>query len=105
MLSPSGITGWDDAEAKAFVLKNATIPSGSMVPWAAPYSLLTFSQILKEQGTLASGIALRILRGERPMDIPITENTGGKLYINLPIAMRLGITFETKLLRLAEFIR
>jgi ABC-type uncharacterized transport system substrate-binding protein len=105
MLSPSGIIGWDDAEAKAFVLKNATIPSGSMVPWAAPYSLLTFSQILKEQGTLASGIALRILRGERPTDIPITENTGGKLYINMPIAMRLGITFETKLLRLAEFVR
>ncbi|MDO9582568.1 MAG: ABC transporter substrate binding protein [Desulfomicrobium sp.] len=105
MLSPSGITGWDDAEAKDFVLKNATIPSGAMVPWAAPYSLLTFSQILKEQGTLASGIALRILRGERPMDIPITENTGGTLFINMPIAMHLGITFDTKLLRLAEIIR
>jgi ABC-type uncharacterized transport system substrate-binding protein len=105
MLSPSGISGWDEAEAKTFVVKNATIPSGSMVPWAAPYSLLTFSQILKEQGTLASGIALRILRGERPIDIPITENTGGKLYINMPIAMHMGITFETKLLRLAEIIR
>ena len=105
MLSPSGISGWNDAEAKTFVLKNASIPSGAMVPWAAPYSLLTFSQILKEQGTLASGIALRILRGERPTDIPITENIGGKLYINMPIATRLGITFETKLLRLAEIIR
>ena len=105
MLSPSGISGWDDGEAKAFVLENADIPSGAMVPWAAPYCLLTFSQILKEQGTLASGIALRILRGERPADIPITENTGGKLYINMPIAMRLGITFETKLLRLAEFVQ
>ncbi|MEE4242038.1 MAG: ABC transporter substrate binding protein [Desulfopila sp.] len=105
MLSPSGIMGWDDSKAKTFVLENATIPSGSMVPWAAPYSLLTFSQILKEQGTLASSIALRILHGERPIDIPITKNTGGKLYINMPIAMRLGITFETKLLRLAEIIR
>lgn len=105
MLSPSGISGWDDGEAKAFVLETATIPSGAMVPWAAPYCLLTFSQILKEQGTLASGIALRILRGERPADIPITENTGGKLYINMPIAMRLGITFDTKLLRLAEFVQ
>lgn len=105
MLSPSGITGWDDAEAKKFILENATVPSGSMVPWAAPYSLLTFSQILKEQGTLASGIALRILRGERPIDIPITENSGGKIYINMPIAMRLGITWETKLMRLAEIIR
>lgn len=105
MLSPSGITGWDDVEAKTFVLENATVPSGSMVPWAAPYSLLTFSQILKEQGTLASGMALRILRGEKPLDIPITENTGGKLYINMPIAVRLGITFETKLLRLAEITR
>ncbi len=105
MLSPHGITGWDDAEAQTFVLNNATIPSGAMVPWAAPYSLLTFSQILKEQGTLAADIALRILRGERPLDIPITENTGGKLYINMPIAMHLGITFETKLLRLAEVIR
>lgn len=105
MLSPSGISEWDDGEAKAFVLENAVIPSGAMVPWAAPYCLLTFSQILKEQGTLASGIALRILRGERPAEIPITENTGGKLYINMPIAMRLGITFETKLLRLAEFVQ
>jgi ABC-type uncharacterized transport system substrate-binding protein len=105
MLSPSGITGWDDAEAKTFVLNNATIPSGSMVPWAAPYSLLSFSQILKEQGILASDIALRILSGERPIDIPITTNSGGKLYINMPIAMRLGITFETTLLRLAEIIR
>lgn len=105
MLSPSGITGWDDAEAKRFVAENASIPSGAMVPWAAPFSLLTLSQILKEQGTLASNIALRILRGERPSDIPITENTGGKLYINMPIAMHLGITFESKLLRLAEIIR
>lgn len=105
MLSPSGITGWDDAEAKRFVTENASIPSGTMVPWVAPFSLLTLSQILKEQGILASSIALRILRGERPSDIPITENTGGKLYINMPIAMRLGITFESKLLRLAEIIR
>jgi ABC-type uncharacterized transport system substrate-binding protein len=105
MLSPSGITGWDDAEAKTFVINHATIPSGAMVPWAAPYSLLTFSQILKEQGTLASAIALRILRGEQPIDIPITNNTGGQLYINMPIAMRMGITFETKLLRLAEIVR
>ena len=105
MLSPSGITGWDDAEAKRFVAENASIPSGAMVPWVAPFSLLTLSQILKEQGILASSIALRILRGERPSGIPITENTGGKLYINMPIAMHLGITFESKLLRLAEIIR
>ncbi len=105
MLSPAGISGWDDAEAKTFVAENASIPSGAMVPWVAPYSLLTLSQILKEQGLLASGMALRILRGERPTDIPITENTGGKLYINMPIAMRLGITFESKLLRLAEIVR
>ena len=105
MLSPSGITGWDDAEAKAFVAENASIPSGGMVPWVTPYSLLTLSQILKEQGTLASSMALRILHGKQPSEIPVTENTGGKLYINMPIAMRLGITFESKLLRLAEIVR
>lgn len=104
-LSPIGIEGWDLPAARAFMEANATVPVGGMVEWVSQYTLLTLSGILREQGTLAGQMALRILRGESPAAIPIAENTDGKLFINMAIAKRLGVTFEPNLLRTAELIR
>lgn len=103
--SPIGIEGWDLAAARAFMEANAKVPVGGTVDWVSQYTLLTISGILKEQGTLAGNIALRILRGERPSSIPITENEDGRLFINMAIAKRLGVTFSPTLLRTAQLIR
>ncbi len=103
--SPIGIEGWDPKAARTFMEANAKIPMGGTVDWVAEFSLLTLSGILTEQGTLAGNMALRILGGEKPSAIPITENVDGKLFINMAIAKRLGVTFDPKLLRTAELIR
>lgn len=103
--SPIGMEGWDLAAARAFMEANAKVPVGGTVEWVSQFTLLTISGILKEQGTLAGAIAVRILKGEKPSSIPIVENTDGRLYINMAIANRLGVTFDPKLLRTATLVR
>jgi ABC-type uncharacterized transport system substrate-binding protein len=103
--SPVGIEGWDSAAAREFMESNASVPVGGSVEWVSRYTLLTISGILREQGTRAGNIAVRILRGEKPGNIPVEENTDGKLFINMKIANRLGIVFDSSLLRTAEVVR
>lgn len=105
ILSFHGVDGWNDDVARKFVMDNTRIPSGSLVPWVAPISMVSLSQQLKEQGTRAARMAILILQGKRPIEIPIEENTEGQLILNLPLADKLGITFEHNLLRTGEVIR
>jgi ABC-type uncharacterized transport system substrate-binding protein len=103
--SPVGIDGWDAAAAATFVVANGKVPLGGTVEWVSGYSLVTISGVLREQGTLAGRMAARILSGEKPGDIPVVENTDGKLYVNMSIANSLGIAFEPSVLRTAVIIR
>lgn len=105
LLNPKGLTGFDMGEAQDFVERNIRVPTGSYVPWMSKMSLLGITLIPEEQGGWAAHSALKILSGQAPKDIPITQNKDGKLFINLKIAEKLGITFKSSLLKVAEIIR
>ncbi len=97
--------GWDDQEAKTFVLENTEIPSGTNLEWMESYALVSFSKKASEQGSWAAETALEILRGTPPSSIPITENKQGFVCLNMSIAAKLGIHFDTLKLKGAKIIK
>ncbi len=107
MLLPNnaGITGWDDAEAKKFVLENTRIPTGSCHDFMAPFVLVDYGRSAQEQGEWAGYAALQILGGKKPSDIPVVENKKAKVFLNLPLAGKLGVKFPFDLIKSATIIK
>jgi ABC-type uncharacterized transport system substrate-binding protein len=95
----AGSDKWDEEEMKQFVLKNATIPTGSINDWMAPYSLLTLAKSAKEQGVWSAQAALQILDGAPVSDISVAENKKGEMIVNLDLADKLGVVFAPSLLK------
>lgn len=92
MLNHVGITGWNSRQAKSFVETSIKIPMGARNSWDMPYSLIGIVNIPEEQGAWAARAALKILEGVPPSQIPLTRNKQGKLFFNLRIGKKLGIT-------------
>lgn len=88
-------------EAEQFALENTRIPTGSVEDWIAPYSLVCFAKKASEQGEWAGQTALRILHGTPPSEIPITMNQQATIYLNMPLAKRLGFRFPVELIEKA----
>ena len=99
------ITGWDNEDMHQFILDTTQIPTGTTQARMIPYVLVGFLQVPEEQGQYAAEIALRILAGESPENIPIVNNQQVKATANLDVAEKLGITFEIDFLQYAETFR
>lgn len=95
----AGSDKWDEEEMKQFVLRNSTIPTGSINDWMAPYSLLTLAKSGEEQGEWSAQTALSILSGTSPSNIPLAENKRGQLIVNLDLADKLSVVFAPSLLK------
>lgn len=101
----SGIKDWPAAEGKKFVLENTKIPSGSCHDFMAPYVLVTYAKLGEEQGEWAAATALQILGGKAVKDIPVASNQKGQLYVNMPLAKKLGVNFPLEVLKAAKVIK
>lgn len=104
IINPVGIQGWNPEQVEEFLLENITIPSGAVGDTEIPYALLGNVKLAEEQGWWAGKTALQILHGATPSSIPVTRNMKGKLYINMPIANKLGIKFPVSFLKQATLI-
>ncbi len=93
-----GMDDWNDTEAEAFVEDNIQIPIGTPYDWMMPYSMLGFTSVPGEQGEVASRIAMEILDGTSPGDIPLEYHKEEKIFVNPGIADELGITLENDIL-------
>lgn len=98
----AGIDEWDQDEMEAFFTEHTRIPTGTINPWLAPYSLITLAKNPDEQGEWSAQAALRILDGTPASEIALVENKEGKLILNLNIAEQLGVVFTPSMLRIAE---
>jgi len=99
------IIGWDDDDAKEFILENTDIPTGSIPLHMAPFVLINYSNVPMELGEYAADTAIRILSGTKPSDIPVTKNSQLKVYLNMQLAKKLNIKFSMDLIEKSNFVR
>ncbi len=98
----SGIKGWDEAQAKKFILEQSKKLVVSQLEWMAEFSMLAVTQVIKEQGEYAAEVALKILDGAKPGDFQIIANRKWNLYVNQPLLEKAGIKLPSDLVRKAE---
>ena len=77
----------------------AVFPRRSFV---AADGLISFGPNFADQDRRAAGYVDRILRGEKPADLPVQAPTKYELVINLKTAKALGLTITEKLLATAD---
>lgn len=91
-------------EMKDFAMKNAKKPTGACYDFMAPYAMLSYAKVAQEQGEWAASAALRILDGEKPSDIGVTQNKRGTIYVNVPMASQIGAEVPIELIETAEIV-
>ncbi|MBU0988513.1 MAG: hypothetical protein KKH68_14780, partial [Proteobacteria bacterium] len=100
----AGMSDWNMQEAKHFAEKTTTIPSGTIQPPIIFCTLIGYTSVAEEQGEWAAETALRIINGEKPVDIPMVQNKKAKVYLNMTLAKKLGIKFPMELIERSTFV-
>ena len=70
--------------------------------FSEPGGLFSYGEARGEQFRLAAGYIDRILKGEKPADLPVQAPTKFEMIINLTTAKALGLTIPASLLSLAD---
>jgi len=109
---PSALVIGSDAFFNAHLELLATLATRHLVPaiyeyhpFVAAGGLVSYGGSITESYRLAGGYAGRILKGEKPADLPVQQSTKVELLINLKTAKALGIVLpESALSRADEVI-
>jgi len=100
-----GLPDMDKAAGIRFVTENYRIPSGTWNETFMQHCLIGVLKDPTEVGTWAATTALSILDGTAPADVPAAANERGLLQINMNVADKLGVVFDTAVLKEATVIR
>jgi ABC-type uncharacterized transport system substrate-binding protein len=101
----ASVSGWSDAEAKAWAEANARIPTGGSYDFVMPYTMLGLVKVGSEQGVHAAKTALAILEGKPPSKLPVVTNKDGQIMLNVRLAAKAGVVFRPELLRNAVVLK
>jgi len=96
LMNNSGINDWDQQQAKKFVYNNGKTLTVSFHKWMSPFAMVLFTKQAEEQGEWAAKMALEILKGESPENIPITSNQRWDEYVNMELINAANITLSKK---------
>jgi len=81
----AGIADWDQEKVVGYVKNHADRLTVSTYDFMTPYTMLAMTKLAEEQGEWASDVALHLLQGESPKNIPVVANRRYNLYINIGI--------------------
>src|SRR5262249_34424562 len=100
VVSPDAFLGSQTARLTARLLRDRVPAIGTNTGFASAGGLMAY---VSGDMSRAAGIYTgRILKGEKPADLPVQQATKFELIINLKTAEALGITFPTGLLVRAD---
>jgi ABC-type uncharacterized transport system substrate-binding protein len=97
LVNKSGIKGWEKTQAADFVNKHKKQLIVTFNHWMLPYSMIAFTKIAEEQGEWAGNMALAILDGYSPGQIPMTANQRWNEYINTELLKDTNIHLPIKM--------
>lgn len=80
--SNSGIADWDAERARQFAIAHGKRISVTNHKWMMEVTALGYTKIPQEHGEWAAQVALEVLAGASPADIPIITNRKWDLWIN-----------------------
>jgi len=92
-----GINDWDNKHATDFALQQSKKLSITNNLWMSPYSMMAFVKIPREQGEWAATVALEIISGVKPNEIPITPNRKWNVYINPTLLKKANISLRQEM--------
>lgn len=77
-----GISSWNNQRAADYAFKHARTLTVTNYEWMTQYAMLAMTKVSEEQGIWAGEVALSILEGEKPANIPIIANREKHIYTN-----------------------
>ncbi len=97
----SGINDWNDEEGKQTVLEHSQVFSVTNYDWMMPYSMFAMTKLPEEQGEWAAQVALTILDGKQPSNIPIVVNRRWNIFVNPALLEKSGIKLPSHIMHKA----
>ena len=101
----AGINDWYKAEASRVVKKYTRKPSVTSYKWMLPYVVMGFTKLPEEQGEWSGKVALAILNGMEPSQIPVVSNRQWDMWINPAIINQIKLRIPFSLYNRAKHYR
>jgi len=102
VISPDGLFTGRNEQLAALALRHAVPTTWAFRHDAVAGGLMSYGGSVTDQGRQAGVYTGRILRGEKPADLPVVQATKVELVINLKTAKALGLTIPLPLLGRAD---
>ena len=90
------------AQLAALTMRHAVPAVGAYPEFAAAGGLISYGNSLSGAYRLVGSYAGRVLKGERPAELPVQQSMKAELIINLRTARALGLTIPPSLLQRAD---
>jgi ABC transporter substrate binding protein len=98
----AGLNDWEKTRVIKILEKSTRKLSVTIQGWMVPYAMLGLTKIPEEQGEWAAKVAIYIMQGASPSEIPIVSNRKWDIWINEEIIKNTDIKIPNSLMRKAK---